>query len=73
VPAEPYPTTPGAQASTFLGVVGLGTRVTIGQESRARLIEKFFAAGHLMPPDFKKPRSPSRASPSVAMVSSSTG
>ncbi|EYF05159.1 Ulp1 family isopeptidase [Chondromyces apiculatus] len=49
----------GLVTSTFLGVVGLGTRVTIGQESRERLIEKFFAAGHLMPADFKKPKPPS--------------
>ncbi|XXF79457.1 hypothetical protein P2318_06810 [Myxococcaceae bacterium GXIMD 01537] len=39
----------GMVTTTFLGVVGLGLRITMGQESRERLIEKFYAAGHLMP------------------------
>lgn len=42
----------GMMTSTYLGVVTQSlsmNRVTIGQESRERLIEKFYAVGHLMP------------------------
>ncbi|WP_437895102.1 hypothetical protein [Sorangium sp. So ce124] len=41
----------GLVTSTFLGIESAGTRVTIGQESKHRLVEKFFATGHLIPED----------------------
>ncbi|WP_438024299.1 hypothetical protein [Sorangium sp. So ce233] len=48
----------GLVTSTFLGISGVGTRVTIGQEPKERLVEKFFAAGHLIPEDLGTPKFP---------------